>query len=188
MRSIKYPPARKQYMIQSLVAVLVIAVVLIVDLVTKAAVAGSMDRGDSLTVIDGFFNITYVQNTGAAWSMGSGCEGFMNVVIVLTFVIVAAVLFVLAYPDSRKNMLLVVSLAMVSSGAVGNLVDRLMLGYVRDFFDFDIFGYDFPVFNVADISLVVGVLLLIVCICLYFFTPRPVTEELEKSDGEDDPE
>ena len=101
---------------------------------------------------------------------------------------VAAVLFVLAYPDSRKNMLLVVSLAMVSSGAVGNLVDRLMLGYVRDFFDFDIFGYDFPVFNVADISLVVGVLLLIVCICIYFFTPRPVTEEREKSDGEDDPE
>ena len=181
MTLLKYRPDKKTYIIQTIVAVLIIAAVLVIDLVTKTVVEADYLSwpNRSLTVIEGFFYIRFTKNTGAAWSLGADSEVFMTIVIILTFIVVTAFLAVIFYPDKRKNMLLVVSLALIASGAVGNLVDRLYLGYVRDFFATYPFGMSFPVFNVADVSLVVGVIALIVCLLIYFFKPTPKGGETE---------
>lgn len=175
MTWLKNKPDRKTYIIQTTVAVLIIAAILVIDLVTKTvAEADHLSwPGGSLTVIEGFFYIRFTKNTGAAWSIGGDSKVFMTIVIILTFIVVAAFLAVIFYPDKRKNLLLVVSLALITSGAVGNLVDRLYLGYVRDFLATYPFGRSFPVFNVADMSLVVGVIVMIVCLIVYFFKPAP---------------
>ncbi len=164
MNLLKNKPTVKRYVVQSVVAVAVIAFMLVFDLVTKAVVEGNMAVGDSVPVIPNFFYITFIYNDGAAWGM----TVIMPLVITLTFIALAAFLLLLFFPDKRKNMLFIVAMAMVTAGATGNLIDRLYLGQVRDFLNFFIFGYDFPVFNIADVSLVVGVILLVVflIICL----------------------
>ncbi len=182
-------PDLKRYAVQSATAFAVVAFVIIFDLVTKFSVvnasieAGMPETGSYwrlATVIEGFFLITYVQNTGAAWSLGGGSDVFMTVVIVITFIAIAAFLFLLFFPDKRKNMLFLVSLALITGGAAGNLIDRVSLGYVRDFLDFYPFGYNFPVFNVADMGLVIGVIMMIVCILVYFFRTEKNSEKADR--------
>lgn len=191
MTFLRNKPDKKKYILHAVTAAAVIAAVLVIDLLTKALVVdlavenGMPENGTYFrlaTVIEGFFYITYIQNTGAAWSIGGGSDVFMTVVIVLTFVAVAVILAVIYFPDKRKNLFFVVGLALIAGGAVGNLVDRLMLGYVRDFLDFYPFGYNFPVFNVADMSLVVGVIMTVICILVFFFNPEKKVES-ENADG-----
>ena len=190
MTFLRNKPDKKKYILHAVTAAAVIAVVLVIDLLTKALIENlameRMPEGGTqcqlTTVIEGFFYITYIRNTGAAWSIGGGSDVFMTVVIVLTFVAVAVILAVIYFPDKRKNLFFVVGLALIAGGAVGNLVDRLMLGYVRDFLDFYPFGYNFPVFNVADMSLVVGVIMTVICILVFFFKPEKKVES-ESADG-----
>ena len=190
MTFLRNKPDKKKYILHAVTAAAVIAVVLVIDLLTKALIENlameRMPEGGTqcqlTTVIEGFFYITYIRNTGAAWSIGGGSDVFMTVVIVLTFVAVAVILAVIYFPDKRKNLYFVVGLALIAGGAVGNLVDRLMLGYVRDFLDFYPFGYNFPVFNVADMSLVVGVIMTVICILVFFFKPEKKVES-ESADG-----
>ncbi len=110
------------------------------------------------TVIPGFFYITYVQNTGAAWSILSGKQTFLIAVSVVEIAVIAWFFF---YKRKEQTRLYTTSLALMLGGAFGNLIDRIFLHYVRDFLDFIIFGYDFPVFNIADSALCIGVALLI---------------------------
>lgn len=190
MTFLRNKPDKKKYILHAVTAAAVIAVVLVIDLLTKALIENlameRMPEGGTqcqlTTVIEGFFYITYIRNTGAAWSIGGGSDVFMTIVIVLTFVAVAVILAVIYFPDKRKNLFFVVGLALIAGGAVGNLVDRLMLGYVRDFLDFYPFGYNFPVFNVADMSLVVGVIMTVICILVFFFKPEKKVES-ENADG-----
>lgn len=137
---------------------IIIAVTLLLDMVTKHAIQTACLPGQSTTVIDGFFYIHYVQNDGAAWSMLRGKQ------VLLSLIAVVAIFVMLKYmleAREKKQNIEAVCLAFMIAGAAGNLIDRLMLGYVRDFLDFFIFGYDFPVFNVADMALSVGVIVLI---------------------------
>ena len=111
-----------------------------------------MKLHDSIEVIKNFFSITYVQNTGAAWSI---LEGSM---IFFYFITIIAVVCMLAfYKSSDCDEISAWGVALMLGGTIGNFLDRLRLQYVVDFLDFIIFGYDFPVFNVADIALCVGV-------------------------------
>ena len=109
-------------------------------------------------IIPGFFSITYVQNTGAAWSILSGKQTFLIWVSVIEIAVITWFFF-----RNRKdhNRLYMTALTLMLGGAFGNLIDRVFLHYVRDFLDFIIFGYDFPVFNIADSALCIGVGLLI---------------------------
>lgn len=188
MNLLKNKPDKKTYIIQTVVAVLIIAALLVIDLVTKTVVETNYlswpDR--SITVIEGFFYIRFTKNTGAAWSLGAGSDVFMTVVIILTFVVVTGFLAVIFFPDKRKNMFLVVAMSLITSGAVGNLVDRLYLGYVRDFLAFYPFGRSFPIFNVADMALVVGVIVLIVCMLIYFFKPQAKETDAENVESAGD--
>ena len=113
---------------------------------------------ENVVLIKNFFNLTYVENTGAAWGI------LDNNRIVLIGVSIIALLFINKYINSETefNKLTITSYGMVLGGIFGNLIDRIFRGYVVDFLNFNIFGYDFPVFNIADILIVVGIVLMFI--------------------------
>ena len=112
-----------------------------------------------LEVIRGFFRITYTCNDGAAFSILKGKRVFFIIMtIIVVFLIVYYLLKNKVYWVEKYSLLLIIS------GAVGNLIDRIMYGYVIDFLDFIIFGYDFPVFNIADSFITIGAIGLIITI------------------------
>ncbi len=109
------------------------------------------------TVIKGFFNITYAENTGAAFSI---LEGKRVYFIIITLVVIAALIFY--FFKEKPKGIEKICLILIISGAIGNLIDRIIHGYVTDFLNFNIFGYDFPIFNIADSYITVGAILLII--------------------------
>ena len=112
-----------------------------------------------LEVIRGIFRITYTCNDGAAFSILKGKRVFFIIMtIIVVFLIVYYLLKNKVYWVEKYSLLLIIS------GAVGNLIDRIMYGYVIDFLDFIIFGYDFPVFNIADSFITIGAIGLIISI------------------------
>ncbi|MDD6879733.1 MAG: signal peptidase II [bacterium] len=131
---------------------------IIIDRITKILVTSNLSLYVKNKIINNFFYITYVQNKGAAWSILNGNRFFL---IIITF-IALAIIIKYVVEDKSNNKLDIISYGLVLGGIIGNLIDRLFLGYVVDFFDFYIFGYNYPVFNVADILIVVGVILLFI--------------------------
>lgn len=138
-------------------AVVVIStIVIVLDLVSKYIIE-SQTALQNVEIIPGFFSLTFAKNTGMAWSLLSGKQAFLSIVS-------AAAIGVMIYYVLKKDCskLMKIALALMIGGAAGNLFDRLFLGYVRDFLDFIIFGYDFPIFNIADSALTIGVILLFI--------------------------
>jgi signal peptidase II len=129
------------------------AFIFAVDQLTKALVKMHMAPNQSIPVIDNILHLTYVQNTGAAFSLLKGRVFFF---VVVSFAVIAVIVYYLIRLPKEKK-LFKFTLALVLGGAFGNLVDRLRFGYVVDFIDFRIW----PVFNVADSAVVIGVLLLL---------------------------
>ena len=133
-------------------------VFLIIDIVSKLVVSNLMTVNDSILVVKNFFYITYVKNTGAAWSIFSDNTW---IVILLSLIIIGAIILYI-YKNRPKSKIEKVGYALILGGAIGNFIDRIVYGYVIDFFDFYIFGYDYPIFNVADTFIVLGVILLVI--------------------------
>ena len=129
---------------------LVIILTVTIDQATKAAVTVNLEH-QSMALIPGLIDIVYVENTGAAFSIGQG-GGIIFIVIAVAFLI-GAMFTVWNKPDLPMG--LVVSIGLVAGGGMGNMVDRLMEGYVTDFIATRFI--DFPVFNVADMCVTVGV-------------------------------
>ena len=132
---------------------LVALFVIVFDQVTKEWVRGVFSLHESLPLVPGFFNFTYVRNTGAAWGIFSGQNLALSL---LAFVmLVALVLFRRKLlPPGKPHR---IALGLLCGGIVGNLFDRLRLDYVTDFLDFHFRGAHFPAFNVADSAICVGV-------------------------------
>lgn len=141
-------------------ALLVVAT-LVLDRWTKALIQDRFDLGESISVIDGFFNITYVRNTGVAFGIFSSISSPAKSVLLSVFTFVAAVV-VIAYSfrSPARNRLLQAALGFILGGALGNLYDRLVYGYVVDFLEFYAGSYHWPSFNVADSAITTGVALL----------------------------
>lgn len=138
--------------------IFLIIIILGLDQATKMIIDNNMALYEQIQIIPGFFNFTYLHNTGAAWSM---LEGHMSFFYVIT--IIALVGMFLFYKHSEKgDRLTQVALALMIAGTLGNFLDRLLFQHVRDFIDFIIFNYDFPVFNIADMALFFGVALIFI--------------------------
>ena len=131
---------------------------LVVDIISKILISNLMYVGQSFQVINNFFNITYVRNTGAAWSILSDKTWLL---IVVSLMIMLFIIFYI-YKNRPKTNLEKISYSMILGGSIGNFLDRIIYGYVIDFFDFYIFGYDYPIFNLADSFILVGVILLMI--------------------------
>lgn len=132
--------------------------VILVDFFSKYIVSKLMTVNETINLIDNFFRITYVKNTGAAFSIFSNNT---ILVIIISVVIIGFLLFYI-YKNKGNNKLENVSYAFILGGAIGNLIDRLVYGYVIDFLDFEILSYDAPIFNLADTFIVIGVILFLI--------------------------
>ena len=133
---------------------------MVLDRVVKTAVDNGMQPGDTIPVVGDFFHITYVQNTGAAFSM---LQGHPLLLIILPGILICIALLYMLVNSKTMKPIFLISLALICGGGLGNLTDRFAYGHVIDMFDF---GF-FPVFNVADIAVVVGCGLLVIYLVVY---------------------
>lgn len=138
---------------------LFIGLILFLDQITKFMVQDKMSLNQSITVIEHFFYIHYVRNTGAAWSVLAGKQVLLSVIALLAVIGMSVYLYRIR--NDQGKVLAKYALSLMIAGALGNLVDRVLFEYVRDFLSFYPLGYAFPVFNIADIALSVGVALLL---------------------------
>lgn len=132
--------------------------VILVDFFSKYIVSKLMTVNETINLIDNFFRITYVKNTGAAFSIFSN----NTILVIIISVIVIGFLLFYIYKNKGNNKLENVSYAFILGGAISNLIDRLVYGYVIDFLDFEILSYDAPIFNLADTFIVIGVILFLI--------------------------
>lgn len=133
-----------------------------VDQITKIAVVRNIGYGDTVKVIDKFFYLDHVRNTGSAFSLFADKKWGLAFLTAVSVVMAVVILICLIKSSFRKEFdLLSVAFLLLFAGAAGNLVDRFRLKYVVDFLRFDFGSYTFPIFNVADICAVVGTGLII---------------------------
>ncbi len=141
-------------------SIFILAVLIGIDRVTKYLSLIYLKDKEPFTIIKGVLQLTYLQNTGSAWGMLEGKQTFF---IIITFVMLAVMTFVFVImPHERKYRPLCAVLVTLAAGAAGNLIDRIANGYVHDFIYFQLI--DFPVFNFADICVVLSMIALVVLI------------------------
>ena len=146
---------------------LISALLVGLDQWSKYLTVQNISLGETKEFIPGFLSLTHLRNTGAAWSL---LEGKMIVFYVIT-VIVSVVIIYLLIKNYKKSIWYSVGLSFVLAGAIGNFIDRVRLGYVVDMLQTDFMN--FPIFNVADSTLVVGV----ICIFIYLILDEKAAKE-----------
>jgi len=138
------------------------AIVLLLDRLAKWAVATNIPLHDSVVVIPGFFHLTHVQNTGAAFGLFAESSAQWKVGALVSFSAVALVIVsALLWKNSHSFSTTTIGLSLILGGATGNLWDRMVSGHVVDFLDFYVGSYHWPAFNVADSAIVIGAILLV---------------------------
>jgi len=140
-----------------MLVILIIVGIVCVDQITKLAIITRFGLGDHVPVIDGLFSLRYVRNTGAAWGIFAG----YNVPLVVLSVIMLIVIFIYRRQFLYDTLLHRVAGGLMTAGIIGNLIDRVKMGYVIDFLDFYWGAKHFPAFNVADSAICTGVFLYI---------------------------
>ena len=133
--------------------------ILLFDQLSKSLIEIYFKLNESFVIVKDFFSITVAHNTGGAWSILNN-----HSYLFIIFSVVALIVLIRFMFQFKNNLRNNIAFACTVAGIMSNLADRLFLGYVRDFLDFTVLGYDYPIFNIADIAIVVGVLLLIVAI------------------------
>jgi signal peptidase II len=142
--------------------IILIAIIIFVDQVTKGLIQANYYLGESTKIIDGLFSITYVRNPGAAFGMGASATSWTRVIFLLGIPVIACFwLMGLIFINRNKSLILGTAYSLILAGAVGNLIDRFTLSYVVDFLDFYWRDSHFPAFNIADsaISIAAGLLI-----------------------------
>lgn len=131
---------------------------ILIDQIIKYVISFNMGLNQTIEIIPNFFNITYVENKGAAFSILSGNRLFL---ILISFLALNIIYFMFIYNKKLKNKDCILY-GLLIGGIIGNLVDRILYGYVIDYLDFNIFGYNYPIFNLADILIVISVILIVI--------------------------
>lgn len=143
--------------------IVIFPVIVLADQLTKFWAEQVLMLNTKIPIIEGFFNLTLVYNRGAAWSILAGNRWIL--VLISTAATIGFIIYYFKIIKSAKDITLI-GLSLTIAGTFGNLIDRALYGQVVDFLDFIIIGYDYPVFNLADTSLVVGMGMLILGIYL----------------------
>ncbi|MFA7120344.1 MAG: signal peptidase II [Bacilli bacterium] len=135
------------------------SIILFLDQISKILVDLYLSINDSFPVIKNFFHITYINNYGAAFGILNNKLWLLIIFTLLAFFIIYR--NINTFKINKRNE---IAFSFLLGGILGNLIDRLFLGYIRDFLDFNIFGYNFPVFNLGDSFIFLGAILLIIAI------------------------
>ena len=130
-------------------------IIFIIDQIVKLFVGFSLELNTSITIFNNFFYISNVHNYGAAFSILYGNRTFLVLVSVITLVLV----YYFLLKNKKFSWFNIIFYSLLIGGILGNLFDRIVYGYVVDYLDFYFFGYNFPIFNVADMCIVVAVIL-----------------------------
>lgn len=133
-------------------------ITVLLDQLIKNGLLFFMNYGQSITIIKNFFNITLIGNTGAAFSILSS----NTILLIIISVVVLNVLYFFFIKGKTLTDFEQVSYGLLVGGIMGNLIDRVLRMQVVDYLDFNIFGYNFPVFNLADIVIVISMILIII--------------------------
>lgn len=131
---------------------------IICDQFIKIFISNKLILNESKTIIGNFFNITNVHNYGAAWSILNN----QSLLLIGIGLVALGVIYFTFIKDKKLKKLDSILISMLVSGIIGNMIDRIRFGYVIDYLDFKIFGYDYPVFNLADMLIVIAMILLII--------------------------
>ncbi len=146
-----------------MLSIIIAAIVVILDQISKLICVNNMELGQSFEIIPGILKFTHIQNKGAAFGMLSDNRWVFMIISVI--VIIAMIVALKYFKPSHK--LYYISISMILGGGIGNMIDRVRLGYVVDFVDFCAFDFWKWVFNVADIAVTVGCILFIVYLIFY---------------------
>lgn len=155
-------------------------IVLFLDQLTKQAIRSHLVYGDSRPIIDGFFNLVYVRNDGAAWNILSG----HGLILILISFSVLVLLFIYRRSFLQDQLSHKILMGLLVGGIAGNLIDRIRFGWVTDFLDFQFGSYHYPSFNVADSAICIAIGLYVLS---NLFSPKTKegqgAESGEKEDG-----
>lgn len=162
----------KKRWITCLIELLISLAFLAIDLLTKHFIYGACKENGKINIIKGVICFEAVENTGASFGIFSGKTTALTVVSIIC---AAVLLLFLFYSYNRRNLWLRSALVLILAGAVGNIVDRLAFGYVRDFIYFELI--DFAVFNFADSCLTVGTIVLIIYVIFFYSKDEKALEE-----------
>ena len=146
--------------------------ILFLDQLTKQAIRAGFVYGESLPIIDGFFNLVYVRNDGAAWNILSG-HGIILILISFAVLVLLIVYRRSFLQDQFSHKIL---LGLMIGGIAGNLIDRIRFGWVTDFLDFEFGSYHYPSFNVADSAICIAVVLYVITNILTEMKKKPEKE------------
>ena len=139
------------------IAIVIMLILTICDQLLKSWVASSIVLGGSKQLIPGIIELTNLRNSGAAWSIFEGQQTFFTIITIVAIIVIGY--FIWQY---RKNIPMLIGLSLIMAGTIGNFIDRLRQGYVVDMFETTFIN--FPIFNIADMCLTLGVIWLIICI------------------------
>ena len=127
------------------------------DQIIKKVITSKLVLGESISIIKNILNITYVTNTGAAFSILSSNTYFLIMISLIVLTVLVLYLIKVKTDNNEKTIY-----GFLIGGIIGNLIDRIIYGSVIDFIDFRIFNYNYPIFNIADSAIVIGVIILII--------------------------
>jgi len=172
----------KKMWISIILSISIFVGILLLDMLTKGLIIPNLipNVGDRVGVIPRIISFIYVKNYGAAWGILGGRNIFL---IVISIVILA--LFIIFYVlrikkvGNKSSCLLGISVGLIAGGCIGNLFDRLVYGYVRDFINFDFMN--FPVFNFADIALTFGVIIMVVYFLFFYMKEDKENKVIENT-------
>lgn len=131
----------------------------VIDLITKSVIEYSLKLSESIVIFKSFFSLTKVHNTGASFGFLSG-----NNLLLIIIGIIVLLMIITIQKDFIINIRNILAFSMIYAGILGNILNRIIYGYVIDMFDFKMFGYNYPVFNFADVFIVLGIILLMIAI------------------------
>lgn len=134
------------------------SIVLLIDQIVKLLIKINMNLNEEISIISNFFSIQYLKNTGAAFSILEN----QTILLVVTSIICISVIVYYLKKEENLTPLMSISFGLILGGIFGNLIDRIINQGVIDFLSFKIFKYNFPVFNIADIGITIGVFLLLI--------------------------
>ena len=141
---------------KSLIVLISILLLIVFDQIVKYLIVNNFNIGEEKILIDNFLKFIYIRNTGAAFGILSG-----NIIFLIGISLLLIFYIVKEMKKNIDNNLSLLSFSLILGGAVGNLIDRIFRGYVVDFISFTLFQREMSIFNIADMYITIGVILLI---------------------------